>query len=84
MKRTTDTRAQYQLAMDEEGILLAAANILERRLLREGALTDPNAAANYLKARPEAGAGVSGHPVPGPHLVLGGNAHTSLAARGWL
>lgn len=51
MKRTTDTRAQYQLAMDEEGILLAAANILEQRLVREGALTDPNAAANYLKAR---------------------------------
>ena len=51
MNRTTDTRAQYQLAMDEEGILLAAANILERRLLREGALTDPNAAATYLKAR---------------------------------
>lgn len=51
MKRTTDTRAQYQLNMDEEGILLAAANILERRLLRESALTDPNAAATYLKAR---------------------------------
>ena len=51
MKRTTDTRAQYQLAMDEEGILLAAANILERRLLREGNLVSPNAAAAYLQAR---------------------------------
>lgn len=51
MKRTTDTRAQYQLDMDEEGILLAAASILERRLLREGNLASPNAAAAYLQAR---------------------------------
>lgn len=51
MKRTNDTRVQYQLAMGEEGILLAAADILERRLQREGAITDPNAAARLLIAR---------------------------------
>lgn len=51
MKRTNDTRAQYQLAMDDEGILLAAAGILERRLRREGAITDPTAAAQFLIAR---------------------------------
>ena len=159
MKRTTDTRAQYQLAMDEEGILVAAASILERRLVREGVLTDPNTAANYLKARcaalPHEVFGVvfldtrhrivatehlftgtvdgcevhprvvaqrvlhhnaaavvlfhnhpSGNPEPSAadraittrlkqalalldvrvldHLVLGGNAHISMAARGWV
>ena len=51
MKRTTDTRAQYQLAMDEEGILLAAATILERRLQREGSLAGPTSAIDYLQAR---------------------------------
>lgn len=51
MKRANDIRAQYQLAMDEEGILLAASQILERRLQRQGAITDPNDAADFLKAR---------------------------------
>ena len=51
MKRTNDIRVQYQLNMDEEGILLAAQQILEQRLLREGAITDPTQAADYLKAR---------------------------------
>lgn len=51
MKRTNDIRAQYQLMMDEEGILLAAERILEQRLHREGSMTDPTRAANYLKAR---------------------------------
>ncbi|MEA9886112.1 DNA repair protein RadC, partial [Xanthomonas campestris pv. raphani] len=36
MKRTQDLKAQYQLQMDEEGILLAAATILEQRLRRQG------------------------------------------------
>jgi len=51
MKRANDTKAQYQLLMDEEGILLAAQHILEQRLHREGAITDPAAATAYLKAR---------------------------------
>ena len=51
MKRANDIRAQYQLAMDEEGILLAASQILERRLQRQGAITDPSDAADFLKAR---------------------------------
>jgi len=51
MKRANDTRLQYQLALDDEGILLAAAAILERRLQREGDITDPTAATAYLKAR---------------------------------
>ena len=38
MKRANDIRAQYQLTMDEEGILLAASQILERRLQRQGAV----------------------------------------------
>jgi DNA repair protein RadC len=159
MKRTTDTRAQYQLAMDEEGILLAAATILERRLQRQGSLTGPTSAIDYLQARCAAlphevfgavfldtqhriiatehlftgtidGCDVharvvaqralhhnaaavvlfhnhpSGNPEPSAadrgitrrlkealglldirvldHLVLGGNAYTSLAARGWV
>lgn len=37
--------------MDEEGILLAAADILERRLHREGDITDPSKAASLLQAR---------------------------------
>lgn len=51
MKRANDIRAQYQLTMDEEGILLAASQILERRLQRQGAITDPSDAADFLKAR---------------------------------
>lgn len=50
MKRANDIRAQYQLAMDEEGILLAASHILERRLHRQGAITDPASASSYLTA----------------------------------
>lgn len=51
MKRANDIRAQYQLAMDEQGILLAASHILERRLQRQGAITDPSSASSYLTAR---------------------------------
>lgn len=51
MKRANDTKAQYQLAMDEEGILLAAQHILEQRLHREGAITDPTTATAFLRAR---------------------------------
>jgi DNA repair protein RadC len=51
VKRANDIRAQYQLAMDDEGILLAASHILERRLQRHEAITDPSSASNYLTAR---------------------------------
>jgi DNA repair protein RadC len=37
--------------MDDEGILLAASHILERRLQRHEAITDPSSASNYLTAR---------------------------------
>ncbi len=43
MKRTQDIKAQYQPQMDEEGILLAAANILEQRLHRQGRIHSPRA-----------------------------------------
>lgn len=52
MKRTTQDRtAQYQLPMDEEGILLAAATILEQRLQRQGRIHSPEQAGSYLVAR---------------------------------
>ncbi|WP_313229091.1 DNA repair protein RadC [Stenotrophomonas acidaminiphila] len=52
MKRTThDRKAQYQLQMDEEGILLAAATILEQRLQRQGRIHSPEQAGSYLVAR---------------------------------
>lgn len=52
MKRTTQDRtAQYQLSMNEEGILLAAANILEQRLQRQGRIHNPIHAGSYLVAR---------------------------------
>lgn len=51
MKRTRDPKAQYQFLMDEEGILLAAASILEQRLRRQGSITDPRQAGDYLVAR---------------------------------
>ncbi len=52
MKRSTqDRKAQYQLAMDEEGILLAAATILEQRLQRQGRIHSPEQAGSYLVAR---------------------------------
>lgn len=51
MKRTQDRAVQYQLQMDEEGILLAAANILEQRLQRQGRIHSPEQAGSYLMAR---------------------------------
>ncbi|MEN9112864.1 RadC family protein [Xanthomonas euvesicatoria] len=51
MKRTQDRAVQYQLQMDEEGILLAAAHILEGRLQRQGRIHSPEQAASYLVAR---------------------------------
>ncbi|AKC77547.1 RadC family protein [Xanthomonas arboricola] len=51
MKRTQDRAVQYQLQMDEEGILLAAANILEQRLQRQGRIHSPEQAGSYLVAR---------------------------------
>ena len=51
MKRTQDLKAQYQLQMDEEGILLAAATILEQRLQRQGRIHSPDQAGDYLIAR---------------------------------
>ncbi|MEB1940035.1 DNA repair protein RadC [Xanthomonas campestris pv. campestris] len=51
MKRTQDRAVQYQLQMDEEGILLAAANILEQRLQRQGRIHSPEQAGDYLVAR---------------------------------
>ncbi|QDI04245.1 DNA repair protein RadC [Xanthomonas cerealis pv. cerealis] len=52
MKRSTkDRTAQYQLQMDEEGILLAAATILEQRLQRLGKIHSPEQACSYLVAR---------------------------------
>ncbi len=42
MKRNlNDTRAQYYLMMDEAGILLAAEDILRRRLERQGTIGSP-------------------------------------------
>ena len=49
MKRTQALKAQYQLQMDQEGILLAAATILEQRLQRQG--RSPDQAGSYLVAR---------------------------------
>ncbi|WP_415916266.1 DNA repair protein RadC [Xanthomonas arboricola] len=51
MKRTKDRAVQYQLQMDEEGILLAAATILEQRLQRQGRIHSPEQAGSYLVAR---------------------------------
>ncbi|MEB1902842.1 DNA repair protein RadC [Xanthomonas campestris pv. campestris] len=51
MKRTQDRAVQYQLQMDEEGILLAAATILEQRLQRQGRIHSPDQAGSYLVAR---------------------------------
>ncbi|WP_341809516.1 DNA repair protein RadC [Xanthomonas oryzae pv. oryzicola] len=51
MKRTRDLKAQYQLQMEEEGILLAAATILEQRLQRQGRIHSPEQAGSYLVAR---------------------------------
>jgi DNA repair protein RadC len=46
-----DTRAQYQLMMDEAGILLAAEDILRRRLERQGTIGSPTECIDYLRAR---------------------------------
>ncbi|WP_435013052.1 JAB domain-containing protein [Xanthomonas arboricola] len=51
MKRNQDRAVQYQLQMDEEGILLAAATILEQRLQRLGKIHSPEQAGSYLVAR---------------------------------
>nr|WP_127169308.1 JAB domain-containing protein [Xanthomonas sp. BRIP62415] len=51
MKRTQDLKAQYQLQMDEEGILLAAAHILEQRLQRLDKIHCPEQAGSYVVAR---------------------------------
>ncbi|MCP3043095.1 JAB domain-containing protein [Xanthomonas euvesicatoria] len=51
MKHTQDQAVQYQLQMDEEGILLAAATILEQRLQRQGRIHSPEQAGSYLVAR---------------------------------
>ncbi|MEA9482352.1 DNA repair protein RadC [Xanthomonas campestris] len=51
MKRTQDRAVQYKLQMDEEGILLAAATILEQRLQRQGRIHSPEQAGSYLVAR---------------------------------
>ncbi len=52
MKRNlNDTRAQYQLMMDEAGILLAAEDILRRRLERQGTIASPTDATDYLRSR---------------------------------
>ncbi|WP_435815267.1 JAB domain-containing protein [Xanthomonas campestris pv. incanae] len=52
MKRSTkDSTAQYHIQMDEEGILLAAATILEQRLQRLGHIHSPEQAGSYLVAR---------------------------------
>ncbi|MCP3035369.1 DNA repair protein RadC [Xanthomonas euvesicatoria pv. allii] len=51
MKRTQDRTAQDQLQMDEEGILFAAATILEQRLQRLGKIHSPDQAGSYLVAR---------------------------------
>ena len=51
MKRSTqDRKAQYQL-MDEAGILMAAEEILRRRLERQGTIGSPTEAKDYLAAR---------------------------------
>ncbi|MDX6081479.1 DNA repair protein RadC [Xanthomonas campestris pv. incanae] len=51
MKSTRDTKTQYQIQVDEEGILLAAATILEQRLHRQGRIDSPDQAGDYLIAR---------------------------------
>ncbi|TXD42288.1 DNA repair protein RadC [Xanthomonas campestris] len=51
MKRAQDRAIQYQLQMDKEGILLAAATILEQRLQRQGRIHSPEQAGSYLVAR---------------------------------
>lgn len=45
------TRPRRPRKTDEESILSAAAEILERRLQRQGQITDPVQAAEFLKAR---------------------------------
>ena len=49
--KVTGTRTRRRQKTDEEGILSAAAEILERRLQRQGRITDPIQAADFLKAR---------------------------------
>ena len=52
MKRSVkEMQMQYQIAMDDEGILLAAEGILLARLIRQGKITDPMDCTRFLKAR---------------------------------
>lgn len=50
-QKINDSRAQYQLMMDEAGILLAAQEILQRRLERQGSIGSPTECIEYLAAR---------------------------------
>lgn len=51
MKRSVkEMQMQYQIAMDDEGILLAAEKILLARLTRQGQITDPMDCTRFLKA----------------------------------
>lgn len=49
MKRSVkELQMQYQIAMDDEGILLAAEEILLARLIRQGKITDPMDCTRFL------------------------------------
>ena len=51
MKRSVkEMQMQYQIAMDDEGILLAAEKILLARLMRQGKITDPTECCRFLQA----------------------------------
>lgn len=51
MKHTNDSNAHYSLQMTAEDVLRAAADILEQRLRRQGSITEPTQAGDYLVAR---------------------------------
>lgn len=51
MKRSVkEVQLQYQIAMDDEGILFAAEQILLARLLRKGKIADPTECCRFLQA----------------------------------
>lgn len=51
MKRNVkEVQMQYQLAMDDEGILQAAERILLARLTRQGQISDPRDCTRFLQA----------------------------------
>lgn len=51
MKRSVkEVQMQYQLAMDDEGILQAAERILLARLVRQGQIADPSDCTRFLQA----------------------------------